>query len=190
MRDADVRSALGNRLPVWHPEPDALVVDELDLMGQVRVDVAVINGAMWGYEIKSARDTLRRLPRQVELYSRVLDFAALVVADNHLESGMGLVPSWWEVIVVGGVADRLVVERVRPGTDNPEIDPSALVQLLWRDEAIGLLADRGLDRGVRSKPRRFAWDRLVEHLEPRELKAAVRQRLTTRPGWRGRVSPE
>ena len=188
MRDADVRSALGTRLPVWHPEPDALVVDELDLMGQVRVDLAVINGAMWGYEIKSARDTLRRLPRQVEIYSRVLDFAALVVADNHLESGIGLIPSWWEVLVVRGEADGVVVEKARPGSANPEIDLSALVQLLWGDEAIRLLAVRGLDRGVRSKPRRFAWDRLVENLEPHELKSAVRQQLKTRSGWRGRAS--
>lgn len=46
MRDADVRSALAARLRAWHPEPDALVVDELDLLGQVRVDVAVVDGAL------------------------------------------------------------------------------------------------------------------------------------------------
>lgn len=117
--------------------------------------------ALWGYEIKSARDTLRRLPRQVEAYSRVLDFAALVVAESHLEAARPLTPSWWEILGVGGRAGALTLTRVRRGRRNPTIDPSALVQLLWGDEALALLAERGLDRGVRSKPRRVLWERLV-----------------------------
>lgn len=181
MRDADVRSALAPRLRAWHPEPDALVVDELDLLGEVRVDVAVVNGAMWGYEIKSARDTLRRLPRQVELYSRVLDRASLVVADSHADRAAELIPSWWGVVVI---TEGLAIDRLRSGAPNPGVDARALVQLLWRDEAIGLLTERGLDQGIRSKPRRHAWDRLVQCLDLADLQAEVRSCLKSRTEWR------
>lgn len=189
MRDADVRAALARWLRARNPYPDTLVIDELDLLGQVRVDVAVVNGALAGYEIKNARDTLRRLPHQVDVYSRVLDLATLVVARSHLDAAAALVPSWWEILVVDGDAEAVVVDRVRSGAPNPHVDAAALVQLLWRDEAIELLAQRGLDRGVRSKPRRFAWERLVEHVELLDLQDAVRQRLKARRGWRGSSSP-
>lgn len=176
-------------LRTWHPEPDVLVVDELDLLGQVRVDVAVVDGDLWGYEIKSARDGLSRLPRQVDLYSRILDVAGVVLAERHLEPAMHLVPPWWEVVVVTGEPGSIVMERLRSGTRNQAVDPAALVQLLWRDEAIDLLTARGLDRGVRSKPRRHVWARLVESLELDELRTEVRRTLKARRGWRGCVSP-
>jgi hypothetical protein len=51
--------------------------------GQVFVDVAVINGEIHGYELKSERDTLERLPRQVEVYSAVLGRATLVVGASY-----------------------------------------------------------------------------------------------------------
>jgi len=185
MRDRDVREALLRHLHHEHTEPDTLFVDELDLGGLVRVDVAAVNGSLWGYEIKSARDTLRRLPVQVEVYSRVLDHAALVVADNHQEHALDLLPDWWEIQVATiGAGGGVELELHRPGTPNPGVDPLQLVQLLWRDEALAELAERGLDRGVRSKPRRAVWQRLADSLELAELQRVVRTRLKTRTGWR------
>lgn len=186
MRDRDVREALLRHLHREHPEPDTLFVDELDLGGLVRVDVAAVNGSLWGYEIKSARDTLRRLPLQVEVYSRVLDHAALVVADNHHEHALELLPEWWEVYIATAVdGGGVELDLQRHGTPNPGVDPLQLAQLLWRDEALAELAERGLDRGVRSKPRRVVWQRLVDSLELGELQRVVRTRLKTRTGWRG-----
>ena len=189
MRDADIRAVLSAKLRTWHPESDALVVDELDLLGQVRVDVAVVDKALRGYEIKSARDTLRRLPLQARIYSQVLDFRGARGRRASTVAACALIPSWWEVLIVGGDPAEPFVDRLRPAAPNPKVDAAALVQLLWRDEAISELARRGLDRGVRSKPRQCAWDRLVEHVEVGDLKAVVRQRLKTRRGWRGSSQP-
>ena len=185
MRDHDVRECLAVDLRRWHLDRNTLFVDELDLGGLVRVDIAAVNGALWGYEIKSVHDTLRRLPTQVEVYSKVLDYAALVVAECHHDHALDLLPDWWHVYVAA--ADRNGVSLVlsRPGTRNPQVDPLQLAQLLWRDEALTELAERGLDRGVRSKPRRAIWQRLAETLELSELQRAVRLRLKSRAGWRG-----
>jgi hypothetical protein len=55
------------------PIPKNRVVDELELVrGEVRIDVAVIGDIMHGYEIKSAKDNLLRLPNQQLHYGKVL----------------------------------------------------------------------------------------------------------------------
>ena len=47
-------------------EPNTVFLEELGLcQGDARVDYAVINGAMNGYEIKSDRDKLVRLPHRL-----------------------------------------------------------------------------------------------------------------------------
>jgi len=53
MRDADVRRVLLDEF-ASQASPDTLVIDELDLCGLTRVDVAVLNGHLMGYEIKGS----------------------------------------------------------------------------------------------------------------------------------------
>ncbi|HHY79514.1 MAG TPA: sce7726 family protein, partial [Thermoanaerobacter sp.] len=53
-------------------EPDTIFVNELDIcFGTARIDVAVINGKMHGFEIKSEQDNLERLPAQIEAYNKI-----------------------------------------------------------------------------------------------------------------------
>lgn len=186
MRDADIRGALRTRLEGEHAHErgDTLFVDELGLCGHVRVDVAVVNGALAGYELKSARDNLKRLPTQVDYYSQVLDFATLVVAERHQGHALLALPQWWGCIEARMTDEGVVLTETRPALPNPAIDPYALAQLLWRDEAIDELAARGLDTGWRSKPRVQLWARLATELSLEELGAAVRTRLKARQGWR------
>ncbi|MFI7163736.1 sce7726 family protein [Rhodococcus erythropolis] len=187
MRDIDVRMALHAKLAVDHADEmdDTLVVDELGLCGEVRVDVAVINGALTGFELKSARDNLKRLPKQVEIYSQVLDFAELVVADNHQKEAIAIIPKWWGVTVaLASKGDGVRLEAVREPRMNRSIDTRSLAQLLWRDEALEELEIRAADRGVRSKPRWAVWGRLTEVVEVDELRDVVRNRLKTRATWR------
>jgi hypothetical protein len=73
--DVAIRPALRSRLLVEHAhDPETVLIEELGLRrGLVRVDIAVVNGLLHGYEIKSDRDSLRRLAKQVDVYSAVLD---------------------------------------------------------------------------------------------------------------------
>jgi hypothetical protein len=186
VRDGDVRTALHRLLRDEHAhELDRTqFVDELGLCGEVRVDVAVINGELAGYELKSERDTLRRLPTQVAVYSRVLDRAILVVAERHLESACHLIPPWWGLLIARADDDPVPsLQWAQRPAANPGIDPDSLVQLLWRDEALAELTCRGLDTGVRSQPRRVLWARLAERVPLPELRATVRARLKARAAW-------
>lgn len=180
--DADIRPALRARLLARHArEADTTIIDELGLCrGQARVDVAVVNGLLHGYEIKSERDSLRRLDSQVEFYGRVLDRATLVVGDRHLTRALSLVPEWWGVLRIHPTAKGLRFKAVRRGRKNLCRNSRSLVELLWLDDAIALLEQRGAARGVRGKPRRIVWDRVCQSFDVDEIATAVRARLKAR----------
>lgn len=187
MRDIDVREALWRRLSLEHPSERGRtwVVEELGIFGEVRVDVAVLNGMMIGYEIKSDRDTLKRLPKQVEWYSKVLDRAHIVVAENHLRDALEVVPDWWGcTVAISGKNGVVHLSDEREGRQNFGIDGKTLALLLWRTEALAALEDRGLDQGYRSKTRGAMAQRLAEALSLKELRDLVRETLKFREGWR------
>lgn len=190
MRDLDIRRVLAAQLDrTYRDDPATMVVNEFDLSGKARIDVAVINGRLAGYELKSARDTLRRLPNQVAAYSMVLDQVTLVVAHHHLGAARALVPNWWGLIVATENETGIALRELRQPSVNEHVNPAALVQLLWRDEALDELTTRGADTGLRSKPRRALWARLVECLDAQELNCVVRNRLRMREGWRAARQP-
>ncbi len=100
MKDSDLRTALLRRLTRRHSrDAEALILQELGLRhGAARVDVAVVNGLLHGYELKSDSDSLGRLARPL-VYGSVLDRVTLVVGRRHVEEAVGMVPAWWGVQV-------------------------------------------------------------------------------------------
>jgi hypothetical protein len=68
------------KLWLHHANENTLVVDELGILnGKSRADIAVINGYLVGFEIKSDEDSLTRLNDQVEAYNAVFDRSTLIV---------------------------------------------------------------------------------------------------------------
>jgi hypothetical protein len=191
MRDIDIRKALRETMTSVHEnEPDTLIVEELGLcQGIARVDIAVVNGSLHGYEIKSERDTLTRLPSQTEVYSRTLDFVTIVGAQSHEDKISSMVPTWWGIWIAVQEADGLRLKKKREPQKNTSIDPFSVAQLLWREEALQALAERDMATGMRSKTRDKLWRRLAE-LEVEVLSNIVRERLKQRgAGWRVVVQP-
>jgi hypothetical protein len=187
MRDYDVRNALHLiELSTHQGERDTMVIDELGLShGEALVDVAVINGKIHGYEIKSERDTLTRLPRQEPIYSAVLDLATLVVAEIHLKRAAEMVPGWWALKVAHQVkGGPIEFETVRQGEQNPNPDPSEIVKFLWREEALMLLEEMGGAKGVRGKSRFLLYDRICQLLSLEDICEKVRFTLKRRANWR------
>lgn len=180
--DAVIRSALRVRLREEQDgDPETVIIDELGLCrGRVRLDIAVVNGLLHGYEIKSDRDSLRRLSKQVDVYGKVLDRATLVVGDRFLKVAPGLVPAWWGLVHAHARDEKLDFRKIRSAGKNPQRDPRALVELLWSDQAMRLLEQRGVARGARRKPRRIVWARVCEHLGVEEIAEAVRTGLKAR----------
>jgi len=186
MRDLDIRSALRRHLGRVHRhELGTLIIDELGLCsGTARVDMAVVNGSVNGYEIKSELDTLERLPSQQEIYNKTLDSVTIVASGPHLAKIEEMVPAWWGIRQAVAVDDGIQLDMIRPPGTNPAVDPLSIAQFLWRDEVLAALQALGLDEGMRSKPRRLLWRKLVESIGLDELRDLVRNYLKARENWR------
>src|SRR3984893_8900979 len=100
--DRQVRNALRHFVHQEHScIPDTLFVEEFALFGgDTRADLAALNGFSHGYEIKSGRDTLTRLPKQVAAYSAIFEHVTLVCAQRHLTDARELIPVWWGIIKI------------------------------------------------------------------------------------------
>lgn len=189
LNDRAIRSALTLALAV---DPDARLRHELPIgQGERRVDVAVVDPQeIRGYEIKSARDTLRRLDGQAALYSQVLDRMTLVATAQHLEHAAAVVPAWWGLTLAAGIPAAVTLTEVRPAGVNPAVAPAALVQMLWREEARSLLWLRGRGRGT-SRLRQQQLHAAVVTAYPvlEDLRAGVRRMLLARPAsWTDTVT--
>lgn len=186
MHDSDIRQAMRLTLEHRKENQSALILDEFALCGEVRVDIAVLNGHLTGYELKSASDNLKRLPKQVDYYSAILDYCNLVVAENHLQSAMEMVPDFWGVYIAKQSSNgRTFIRKLRnPKSNKTHVDPYLLAQLLWKAEAIDILTKYGYDQGVRSKTRQFCWDKMAESFSLPHLRELVRTQLEARTNWR------
>lgn len=181
--DGDIRAALRSRLAQRHAsDQGAFVVEELPIArGGSRVDLAVINGRLEGYEIKSSKDTLDRLPRQAELYSASLERMTLVAASKHLAEAMDIIPKWWAVFSAErGARGAVRFRRVRSGKLNPSRCPSACVELLERNELVSLLSAHGLDKGFRTATWWDLAERVTSRLPPKAIFDGVRRQLKIR----------
>lgn len=183
MRDPEIREALHRKvLARHHKNYETIVVDELGLChGAARVDIAVINGQIHGFEIKSEKDTLDRLPHQISIYNDVLDKITIATSINHLEKVMLMVPEWWGIkIAIKGPRSGISFNTLRRAKRNREINGLALIGLLWRDEALNLLREAGASRGYESKKRILLYRRICEIYTIGQLRKLVPAMLKER----------
>lgn len=195
MNDPEIRRALISHLAsALADSPESLIVEEINVCrGSSRVDLAVVDKAiLHGYEIKSRVDNLSRLNTQLDDYTAVFEHLTVVTGVNHLTGILTEVPSWCGIMLASRVGGEVELEEFRASQSNPHRDRYALAELLWREEALAVLERRGIDRGVRSKPRAQMWARLAEELTMDELQAELCSALRERKrDWRvdARIAP-
>jgi len=184
--DAIIRAALKNRLESRHAKDDKVrIIEELGIShGAGRIDIAVVNGIMHGYEIKSDQDTLHRLPEQIAIFNTVFDKITLVVGKSHLFDAVNMVPDWWGIMVAKNTNGHIMFNRIREEDFNDGQNNLSMARLLWREEALRILEDAGEAKGLYSKPRDFIYDRLSAVLDRQALSEKVRETIFFRTAWR------
>ena len=159
-----------------------MVIEEF-VAGECRADVAVVNRALHGYEIKSDSDTLIRLPAQIASYNSVFDYVTLVAGERHLTEAEEACPDWWGIVRArqSGAGIELAVKR--EPERNPCPDPVSIAWLLWRDEAMSLLEAFAIPGG-RRKTRGDLANLIAKNIPVAELRDYVRNQLRERTNWR------
>jgi hypothetical protein len=169
---------------------ETLLLEEVGLLhGSYRADVVVLDDELSAYEIKSAADTLVRLPHQARAYGAIFDYVTVVATANHLAGVLDLVPEWWGVILASDRGDATSLMTLRLPELNPSPDVRALASLLWKDEAARLLSDvpGAADRPPRT--RSAAYDALSAAFTWAELRQKVTETLRLRSDWLPAYSP-
>ena len=187
MNDYQLRLELKRKVLARHAkDPNTRIVEELGIRhGSARVDIAVVNGLIHGYELKSDKDNLKRLAHQIIIYNSVLDKITLVTGHRHANGAINLVPAWWGIKIAKLTSrGHLEFENHRRAQRNPSVDPLSVCKLLWRDEALTLLDELGEAEGVRHKPRALVYSRLSQVADLGNLQERVRRQLKSRTNWR------
>ena len=184
--DIIIRSTLKEDLKNRHAKDKKVrIIEELGVRhGVARIDIAVVNGIMHGYEIKSDQDTLQRLPEQMNEFNAVFDKLTLVVGKSHLYEAIHIIPDWWGIMVAKiGTNGQVIFHAIREPENNQEQVRISIARLLWREEALQILEERNKAKGIRSKPREFIYERLANVLDADSLKERVSTLLVSREDW-------
>lgn len=187
LRDRDIRLALISKLnELYAHDAHTLILQEFGLFEhRVRIDLAVVNGTMLGFEIKSDADTLERLPYQQEIYSKIFDKVVIVVGESQVNKIDAIVPKWWGIWVAYIDTNGVELRIARESSENQNVDPNALVRCLWKREALQIIRAKELYEKKLDKARRLVlWNILADSIPVDELKTLVFSCLNRREGWR------
>lgn len=190
--DLMIRSALKEDLGRRHARDNKLrIIEELGVQhGTARIDIAVVNGIMHGYEIKSDQDTLQRLPEQMSVFNSVFDKMTIIVGKNHLHEAINMVPDWWGfVIAKTDKKGSVVFNHIRRAEFNKNRHSVSMAKLLWRKEALRILEENEEAMGFYSKSRDLIYEKLATVLDQKTLGEKVREAIFFRGDWRSGVQP-
>lgn len=112
-------------------------------IGPCKADLAILNGTGTVYEIKSERDSLTRLARQLNVYKKAFARVFVVASDKHLEGVLASTPDDVGVMVL---SPRYRISTVRDAADCPErICPVTVLDSLRVSEAKQILEHIGVE---------------------------------------------
>lgn len=184
LKDCDIRNIFIEELKKNNPQYDLRIIEEMAVCdGDARVDIAVINDILHGYEIKSDADTLERLSLQQKCYDRTFDKISIIVGEKFKDKIDSYIPEHWGIFVITKNNNKFKIRRKRPAKINKNIDASALLELLWKEEIVSLLKNAGI-KGLSGKNRRILRKIAEENISLIQIKDFTRKTLKNRKNWR------
>lgn len=110
--------------------------------GECKADVVILNGTSTVYEIKSERDDLGRLERQLAEYLKVFQYVQVITGEKRLGALERLVPNEVGIQVLTG---RYTIQEHRSASSNiPNIFPEQVFESLQRSEYLAILDRYGI----------------------------------------------
>jgi hypothetical protein len=182
LRDPDIRLMLLQDIETRFSDKEHdLILQEFGC-NAARIDVAVVNGAFHGFEIKSDCDSLERLDAQISEYSKIFDYVTLVSGKRLFDAARHRVPSWWGIGLALFTDESVRIREIRKPKRNPHRDPLSLAQMLWKRETIQCLRRSGFKHVSANQPADELWAEAARHLSVDLLAAEVRAAIKKRGG--------
>ncbi len=111
-------------------------------VGDCKADVVILNGTSIAYEIKSERDSLSRLKKQIAAYMNVFAKVNVIVGENHLKAVRDSVS---QDVGILKLSKRYQISKIREGRDMPSRTiPKAVFDSINLREAELVLRDLGI----------------------------------------------
>lgn len=185
MKDVDIRKSLVKKLIQQNEGHDYKIIHEMTVCdGMSRVDVAVANGNLYGYEIKSDVDSLERLPSQVYYYNQTFDKVFIVVGEKYKNCIDEYIPDWWGIYTATyDKNSNIILKEKKKGKKNKSVRAESLLELLWKEEIIELLKQHGI-KALSGKNRRILRKIAAERISIAEIRNFTRETLKNRREWR------
>lgn len=156
------------------------IINELDINGAI-ADLAVISKDYFcGYEIKSDRDTLKRLPGQIQIYSYVFDKITIVIGESKFFNTIEIIPNFWGVIMAESRNGKIILTEVRKPKLNTNINKNWLSKKLWRSDIVDILKELNLYKGKSGFYKDALLEILMGKISLNELRHHIRAVLTKR----------
>ncbi len=185
LNDKDIRTALLLMIEKENNKHNYRVINEMVVCdGQARVDIAVANGRLCGYEIKSDIDTLERLPNQISSYNKTFDKITIVVGKKYANDIISTVPEHWGIkMAYMNRFKNISFQSIRAPKINNEVESNSLLELLWRDEIYLFLKEYGL-KGLSKKNVGELRDIACNTIPLKDIRSYTLKVLKTRQNWR------
>lgn len=139
--ETDLKVAVIDHLYARSMLNDAVLINEMVVANwSRRADLAVANGRLWAFEIKSDLDTLVRLKGQVETYQQRFDKVVVVTTERYASRAAAMLPDsvgLWIVEPINESGGKVRV--VRPGRVVEVRERAALLGFLLKTELVSLL---------------------------------------------------
>lgn len=156
------------------------IINELDLHGAV-VDIAVIRKKYFcGYEIKSDKDNLSRLPIQMQIYDWMLDKITIVVGISKLPEVKRIIPDFWGIMTASNGNGKITITEKRKPKLNKYISKTWLAKKLWRSDIVNILRVKDSYKGRSGLYRHELLEFLLGIITLDELKYHIRKILIKR----------
>jgi hypothetical protein len=111
-------------------------------VGECKADIAILNGTATVYEVKSERDSLARLERQIRAYARVFAKVYVIASESHIRAVLNSVP---ESVGILCLNRRHQISTLREALDQPEqTSPEAIFDAIRTEEARLILSSCGI----------------------------------------------
>ncbi|MFN3889873.1 MAG: sce7726 family protein [Beijerinckiaceae bacterium] len=145
-------------------------------VAECKADVAILNGTATVYEIKSERDTLSRLERQIEAYRRFFAKVYVIAGENHIEGVRSQVP---DDVGILKLSSRQQISTLRNAKNLPERTCSVTIfESIRTAEAKAVLSLLGVDvPKVPNTEMHVALRKIYSKLQPALTHAAMVQVL-------------